>query len=427
MSAIFRLLLKQPWVLNALKAVYLKFFTEISALRNSNPDVREIAAMQAAQGRHADVRITLLLPGLSERHVFGGISTALEFLEGFAAFCPNLRIVVTDESALPKGEERRFPDWQIRPLSDNDHLGRTIVMAQDRETLPLQLGPNEVLVATAWWTAHLAQQLALQHAQLFQQKQRPFVYLIQDFEPGFYPWAARYMLADATYQQADAYVPVFNTRLLQNHMEQLGYPVQGALWFNPVLNRGIRQHLQEPPTPREKRVLVYGRPSVERNAFPLIVMGLRTLVAQHDVRDWTFVSAGEPHAPVALGQGCRLVAMGKLSLDDYARELKRAYVGFSLMVSPHPSYPPLEMAAGGMRVVTNGYGPKDLSSWSSLIESVANPQPQALADALWRAIQDFPTQAANPTPSDEFKHYVHGELVFGQLARQAFDQVHAGR
>ena len=59
------------------------------------------------------------------------------------------------------------------------------------------------------------------------------------------------------------------------------------------------------------------------------------------------------------------------------------------MVSPHPSYPPLEMAAFGARVVTNGFGDKDLSGFSPLIESVRLPTIDALAQALVRACDAY--------------------------------------
>lgn len=429
MKALLRFVLKQPWVLNVLKAIYFKFFTEISALRNSNPDVLEIQTMRAQASAEQGLRINLLLPGLSLRHTFGGISTALEILQGFQHISANLRIIVTDESALPKGEEQRFPGWTVRDWSDNDGWGQTIVLAQDRESTNLKVGPNDVFIATAWWTAHIATEVVQQQAQLHGQAVRPFIYLIQDFEPGFYPWSARYMLADATYKDRSRYVPVFNTRLLRDYFVEMAYPVDQALWFNPVFNAGIKQRLTQSSKARERRMLVYGRPSVERNAFPLIVMALRALVARHAVEDWTFVSAGEPHAPVDLGKGSQLVARGKLSLDEYADELGRCHTGFSLMVSAHPSYPPLEMAAAGVRVVTNGYGPKDLSNWSGRIVSVADPQPEQLAQALWQQMQAHgPVEDGLAlAQSPEFDQYLHQAMDFAVLADAAFEQVHANR
>jgi hypothetical protein len=57
------------------------------------------------------------------------------------------------------------------------------------------------------------------------------------------------------------------------------------------------------------------------------------------------------------------------------------------MVSPHPSYPPLEMAAFGMRVVTNGFLDRDLSARSQNIVSVLVPTPERLGFALIHACQ----------------------------------------
>lgn len=422
-----RFVLRQDWVQKNLKKVYLRFFNEISALRNANPDVREIFPLTARKGEVSGLRINLMLPGISERHTFGGISTALEFLNGFAGLTEHLRIVVSDESLLPAGEERRFPGWHISTLGEADGPGRRMVLAQDRDSASLAVGPNDVFIGTAWWTASLAASLAQQQAQLWNMKARRFIYLIQDFEPGFYPWSARYALADATYTAPETYVPVFNTELLQRYFLNEGYAVEGALWFNPVLNEGIRSAMQAPACSREKRLLVYGRPTVERNAFPLIVMGLKRLVAQGEFSDWTFVSAGEPHAPVDLGGGCVLQSLGKLSLQGYATELRRCFAGLSLMISPHPSYPPLEMAACGMRVVTNHYGPKNLSDWSDRIRSVATPDPDSLAHALKLTLASF---TAHPDESEQtsadFQQYLSGQMGFETLAQQAMARVHAG-
>jgi len=43
---------------------------------------------------------------------------------------------------------------------------------------------------------------------------------------------------------------------------------------------------------------------------------------------------------------------------DYAQLVRTADLGLSLMYTPHPSYPPLDLAASGAVVVTNRFGPK---------------------------------------------------------------------
>ena len=110
--------------------------------------------------------------------------------------------------------------------------------------------------------------------------------------------------------------------------------------------------------------MVYGRPGIPRNAFPAIVDGLRAWRASDsNATGWNIISVGEAHPDIDLGGGSTLHSIGKLDLDAYAALLRGSAIGVSLMVSPHPSYPPLEMAHLGMLVLTNGFGAKDLSTW----------------------------------------------------------------
>jgi hypothetical protein len=59
------------------------------------------------------------------------------------------------------------------------------------------------------------------------------------------------------------------------------------------------------------------------------------------------------------------------------------------MVSPHPSYPPLEMAAFGAQVVTNGFANKNLSALSSFLHSVPGANLQALSHTLRKLTEAF--------------------------------------
>ena len=53
---------------------------------------------------------------------------------------------------------------------------------------------------------------------------------------------------------------------------------------------------------------------------------------------------------------------------DYVKLVRRMDVGLCLMDTPHPSYPPLDLAASGAVVVTNQHGSKtSLASYSNLI------------------------------------------------------------
>ena len=107
--------------------------------------------------------------------------------------------------------------------------------------------------------------------------------------------------------------------------------------------------------------MIYGRPSVDRNCFPLIIEALREWVLLQPLPgDWQLTSVGEKHPAVDLGNGMILKSLGKLPLAEYAELLSESAIGVSFMVSPHPSYPPLEMAHSGLLTLTNSYANKNL-------------------------------------------------------------------
>ena len=116
-----------------------------------------------------------------------------------------------------------------------------------------------------------------------------------------------------------------------------------------------------------------------------------------DAGAWLIVSAGEPHRDVDLGGGVVLHFLGKLSIDAYAELLRTSAVGISLMISPHPSYPRLEMSHLGLLVLTNRYGEKDLSTWHPNIASLRTMTAQGLADELAVLCRRF---RADPTAGD---------------------------
>ena len=73
-----------------------------------------------------------------------------------------------------------------------------------------------------------------------------------------------------------------------------------------------------------------------------------------------------------------------LSWNDYNVFVKRMDAGFVLMDTPHPSYPPLDLAAAGAAVLTNRHGIKtDLSRYSDNI-LMANTDRASLVAGLAR-------------------------------------------
>ena len=386
-----RFVLRNPKAHAALKNLYASCSPGSnveSGLQTSIPEVSRIVVRKSMEkGR----RINLLVPALSLRHVFGGISTALNFFQKLAVNFDNVRIIITDEVSFSIADNRDYSDWQILSLEDADCDGRQIVCAGDRWNRTLALREGDIFVATAWWTAIVAKDLLVQKKSLWQQdNEDKFVYLIQDYEPGFYPWSSRYALAESSYHNENGCIAVFNTSFLKQYFDAKGYVFSQSFVFEPVLHRNLRPFLSNcQRVERERSILVYGRPGVDRNAFELIIMALRLVVTKLDCSEWKFYSAGEAHPDVDLGNGSSLVSLGKLSIEAYGDRLQKTFAGISLMVSPHPSYPPLEMAAFGINVLTNRYDEKCLSELCENINSVDFISAESIADRMISIIGSY--------------------------------------
>ena len=84
-----------------------------------------------------------------------------------------------------------------------------------------------------------------------------------------------------------------------------------------------------------------------------------------------------------------LKSLGKLTLEQYASIMLESYLAISLMVSPHPSYPPLEMSTFGVKTITNSYSNKDLGKFNENIISISNCSASAIADELIKQCSQF--------------------------------------
>ena len=140
----------------------------------------------------------------------------------------------------------------------------------------------------------------------------------------------------------------------------------------------------------------YGRPKSSRNAFELIVEALKIWARKFEqASQWRVVSVGAPHRDIQLASNVALRSKGKVTLEEYGSYLADAAVGISLMVSPHPSYPPLEMAEYSVNVVTNSFANKDLAKRSSYIHTVFDVTPENLAEPLVRLCDAFDRSRAS--------------------------------
>ncbi|MCR5609792.1 MAG: glycosyltransferase family 2 protein [Lachnospiraceae bacterium] len=338
----------------------------------SIPEIQPIGARKTSYKRK---RLNILSPSVDKKHVFGGIATAIKFYEalGKELGC-DMRIIVTD-AAVDVSNMIELFNYVVVDSSDDSDAKRQIVGFADRYNKTIPVGENDIFMATGWWTAYTIEEVIKWQAMTYNQNMKALVYMIQDYEPGFYAWSSRYLMSESTYRLDVPTIAVVNSELLKEHLLSFGYEFTSVYCFDPVLNEKLKEYVMENKDKyrRKKQILIYGRPSVARNAFELIITSLKEWAVKYkDAPKWTIVSAGEDFEDFELVNGIMVKSVGKLSLEEYGKMMLETSIGISLMVSPHPSYPPLEMSTFGVRTITNCYGGKDLRAFNNNIISLKN-------------------------------------------------------
>ncbi|MFC7431111.1 MULTISPECIES: glycosyltransferase [unclassified Agrococcus] len=189
-------------------------------------------------------------------------------------------------------------------------------------------------VATLWLTAmHLAKA----------QGMRRKFYLVQDYEPEFYPASTMFAMTEESYRLG--LYGLCNTSTM--HKIYTGLYDQQATWFAPAVDRSIfhpegrRQKAPDEPV----TIFAYARDHF-RNCWELAYESLARIKRKHGdgVR---IIAAGARYLP----KQADFVDMGLLDYRATGAIYRETDIGLTLQISRHPSYLPLEIMASGATMV----------------------------------------------------------------------------
>ena len=380
----------------------------------------ELTPFTFAVAKSRKKRLNLLVPTVNPAHVFGGIDTALKFFFTLSKQLNyDLRIITCDANtpASAAKQYHSFSNYNLTYLCDEDP--RQIVSAATRCGGDLSVREKDVFIATAWWTAiHLIEIVKYQKINF--NVLNKHIYFIQDYEPHFYGWSTKSQLADKTYNQN--WIKIYNTDLLFQYFKGRKKVTGDSHVISPQINESIARELNKlDGVKKEKIILLYGRPSAERNCNEILLQSVADWKSNNsNSAEWEVISVGEHYLDSTLEQ-LGISNPGKVGLKEYADLLARSYVGVSLMVSPHPSYPPIEMCFAGLKTYTNKYDNK--TSGSIKCENLTF----GLVDQV--EIEKFLTASTIQYHSDSKFNYKIFENIFGDgkdiitVARDVSNQI----
>lgn len=332
-------------------------------------------------------RVNLLLATINFDYVFGGyigmFNLALRLRrEGYRT-----RIILHENTEWDmegwRTKIQKYPG--LTTLFDEVE----VISRWDR-TIPVEVNPADRFIATNCWAAHVAHHTA-QHLD-----EKRFLFMAQEYEPFFMAMNS----ISALFQEAYTFpqVALFSTELLQDYFrrERIGvFANPGGEADAAVFSNAIQTFhpTRDQLTRTRRRLLFYSRQEehASRNLFELGMMALAALVRDPrvDLSGWSFHGIGSMGGnTLELKPGLPFELVPKTSLQEYIRMMPSYDVGLSLMLTPHPSLVPIEMASAGMWTVTNTLANKTSARLQAISTNLIGVLPTVggIVDGLVKAV-----------------------------------------
>lgn len=337
----------------------------------------------------AGPRLSVVTDSVGTGSLFGGVGTALVLSALLAnRMGATLRLITRNDP----------PDTSAvgRVLAANGVTLETpleAVFAPPSGGRELPLSDDDFFLSTSWWTTR---------ALLSRVRRDRLAYLLQEDERMFYPHGDDRSLCGQTMSEPGLMIAV-NSRLLFDHLTDGPEPIPDlagrAAWFEPAFPAAGRT-IAPPRGNGRRKLFFYARPNNLRNLFHAGLEAIGNAIAAGTLHpaEWDIHLVGKDVPDLIFPRGVRPSRAEGLTWDDYHGLIASMDAGIALMDTPHPSYPPLDLAAHGAAVLTNTHGLKtDLSGYSRNI-LLEPPDVASLGRGIDRMVtlaRDHATRSAN--------------------------------
>lgn len=322
------------------------------------PGTRPLGPLQVFSVPSSGRRVNLVTDSINEGSLFGGVSTSIIFCALLAKRLNcQLRIITRTEKAASHNFSEVLKNNKVAYEENVEFMYVDLFSAH----IDIDVSSDDIFVATSWWTAHSC---------LESVEANKIIYLLQEDERMFYPYGDDHLRCSSVLSNPDIRF-VINTELLFNHFSSQGFNniLQNGLWFEPAFS-SYEAKLASSQHSAKKKFFFYARPNHYRNLFSLGLETVRAAVARGvlNLEEWEICFVGLGLSTLKFPIAFEATIIEGLTWSEYVRFIRSVDVGLSLMYTPHPSYPPLDLAASGAIAVTNQHGIKqDLSRYSNNI------------------------------------------------------------
>lgn len=324
-----------PVVAPSIWAGYTADALQLASITNCTPEQLSVPQQhpERVAARITDRTCNWYLPPF-DNAFYGGVMTILRLAESLQRQGLKQRFLIcggADPALIRAQVGAAFPA-----------LATADVMTLDDVEALSNIPAADYSVATLWTTAYVL--LAVDNTGLK-------FYMIQDFEPAFYPAGSTYAQAELTYHFG--FYGICNTLTLKQIYER---DYGGcAVVLQPSIDSSVFFTTNDVKPASPKRLFYYARPGTPRNGFELAAAALTQLKHCYGA-GVDIVCAGTGWSPEQYGLGDVVRTVGLLPYTQTGDLYRSCHAGFVMMMTKHPSYLPFELMACGATVVTN-YNP----------------------------------------------------------------------
>jgi len=291
-------------------------------------------------------RLNLVIDTLNEGDLFGGVATELILATELCnRYDLSLRVITRQSKPKPQNYYKLLEMNKMSIKTDVSFVLDYIRADEKEDSSRLFVHDDDIFLASSWWSARAIRQAF---------PNRKFFYLIQETETFFYQHGYEHYLCSRMMDDPNITYIVNSKFLFEYFQKQHPRIAAQGIYFEPAFSSNLfsAENFQK----KEKyNLFFYSRPNNPRNldSYGKEILDFCITHGIIDTEKWNVIFAGsKAHTPV-FSNGYTAEHRGVMSWNEYAEFLKSVDLALSLMYTPHPSYPPYDVACSGGVVVSN--------------------------------------------------------------------------
>jgi hypothetical protein len=294
---------------------------------------------------HSGMRLNIVTDSLNKDSLLGGVAT-----------CLILAVEFCNKSSIPLRIITRTQTPDITSFYEICAMNRIKIrvdvsfafdniFSNVETSYFLPVSERDVFLATSWWSAYDIKQTF---------PGRKIFYLVQEVETFFYAHGTAHYLSSRIMDDPDIFY-IFNSHYLYDYYKTINpISTEQGTYFEPAFSSSL--FISPKFKQKEKwNLFFYYRPNNPRNLslYGRDVLDYCITNEIIDTTKWNVIFCGSDGDAPEFSNGYKGENRGLMSWREYAKFLTDIDLALCLMYTPHPSYPPYDVACSGGVVVSN--------------------------------------------------------------------------